>query len=99
MSKESLPGLVALPRQFSVDLDHPRVKPHPEPPSSTQGSTALLAKVDGPANPNLSQSIGVAGFPSLHWFAYGDERSYDGGRRNDSLVEWVTHHARFVYSL
>lgn len=58
------------------------------------GANAILAKVDGPANPNLSREVGVAGFPSLHWFAYGDERHYEGGRRNDSLVEWVIHHSR-----
>eukprot|EP00961_Rhodomonas_salina_P144617 1947082-Rhodomonas_salina.2 len=27
-------------------------------------------------------------------FAYGEERDYEGGRRNDSLVEWVSYHAR-----
>jgi hypothetical protein len=59
------------------------------------GSDAILAKVDGPANPNLSREMGVAGFPSLHWFAYGEERAYEGGRRNDSLVEWVSHHSRY----
>ena len=38
----------------------------------------------------------MAGFPSLHWFAYGAQRSYGGGRRNETLVKWVTYHARCV---
>ena len=38
--------------------------------------------------------MGVAGFPSLHWFAYGMLRPYAGGRRNDSLVAWAAYHAR-----
>lgn len=54
----------------------------------------VLAKVEGPSEPRLSRELGVHGFPSFHWFAYGRERKYGGGRRNDSMVEWVTYHSR-----
>ena len=50
--------------------------------------------VDGPSEPRLMRALDVHGFPSFHWFAYGRERKYGGGRRNDSMVEWVSYHAR-----
>ena len=40
------------------------------------------------------RELDVHGFPSFHWYAYGRERKYGGGRRNDSMVEWVTYHTR-----
>ena len=58
------------------------------------GVDVVLAKVDGPSEPRLSRELGVHGFPSFHWYAYGRERKYEGGRRNDSMVEWVTYHSR-----
>ena len=54
------------------------------------GVDVVLAKVDGPSEPRLSRELGVHGFPSFHWYAYGRERKYEGGRRNDSMVEWVS---------
>ena len=54
----------------------------------------VLAKVDGPSEPRLMRELEVHGFPSFHWFAYGRLREYGGGRRNDSMVEWVTYHTR-----
>jgi protein disulfide-isomerase-like protein len=54
----------------------------------------VLAKVDGPSEPRLMRALDVHGFPSFHWYAYGRERKYGGGRRNDSMVEWVSYHAR-----
>ena len=58
------------------------------------GVEVVLAKVDGPSEPRLMRALDVHGFPSFHWFAYGRERKYGGGRRNDSMVEWVSYHAR-----
>ena len=49
----------------------------------------VLAKLHGPSEPRLSRQLSIHGFPSFHWYAYGRERSYGGGRRNDSMVEWV----------
>ena len=54
----------------------------------------VLAKVDGPTEPRLTRELGVHGFPSFHWYAYGRERPYGGGRQNDSMVNWVTYHSR-----
>ncbi|EKX37856.1 hypothetical protein GUITHDRAFT_48649, partial [Guillardia theta CCMP2712] len=54
----------------------------------------MLAKVNAIEEPTLSQSMGVMGFPSLYWYAYGRMRSYEGGKRNSSMVEWISFHAR-----
>eukprot|EP00960_Hanusia_phi_P075813 768471-Hanusia_phi.AAC.3 len=54
----------------------------------------MLAKVNAIEEPKLAQSVGVMGFPSLYWYAYGRMRRYEGGKRNSSMVEWVSFHAR-----
>ena len=46
----------------------------------------VLAKVDASSESQLVKDMGLAGFPSLYWFAYGLQRPYGGGRRNETLV-------------
>jgi protein disulfide-isomerase A1 len=59
-----------------------------------EGVPVVLAKVDSISNPVLTKERGIAGFPSLHWFSYGHERHWGGGRNNKTMVEWIKYHAR-----
>ena len=75
-------------------LTHPPLSRRAASQFRLNGVDVVLAKVDGPSEPRLMRELEVHGFPSFHWFAYGRLRDYGGGRRNDSMVEWVTYHAR-----
>jgi len=59
-----------------------------------EGVPVVLAKIDAMANPAITKERGIAGFPSLHWFSYGAERHWGGGRNNKTMTEWIKYHAR-----
>ena len=59
-----------------------------------EGIPVVLAKLDAMDNPAITKERGIAGFPSLHWFSYGAERHWGGGRNNKTMTEWIKYHAR-----
>jgi protein disulfide-isomerase A1 len=50
----------------------------------------VLAKVDATEHSDLSQQFQVRGFPTLLWFVNGAHKPYNGGRKAEEIVAWVT---------
>ncbi|XP_006873976.1 PREDICTED: protein disulfide-isomerase A2 [Chrysochloris asiatica] len=53
---------------------------------------AMLAKVDGPAEPELTQEFGVTEYPTLKFFRDGNRthpEDYTGPREAEGIVKWL----------
>uniref|UniRef100_A0A8C9AVD1 protein disulfide-isomerase n=1 Tax=Prolemur simus TaxID=1328070 RepID=A0A8C9AVD1_PROSS len=53
---------------------------------------AVLAKVDGPAEPELTEEFGVTEYPTLKFFRDGkrtDPEEYTGPREAEGIAEWL----------
>ncbi|KAL2766672.1 protein disulfide-isomerase A2 precursor, partial [Daubentonia madagascariensis] len=53
---------------------------------------ATLAKVDGPAEPELTEEFGVTGYPTLKFFRDGNRthpEEYTGPREAEGIAEWL----------
>lgn len=55
-----------------------------------QNSPVKLAKVDATAETDLAEENGVRGYPTIKFYRYGYSTEYDGSRKADDLVEWLS---------
>ncbi|XP_027796333.2 protein disulfide-isomerase A2 [Marmota flaviventris] len=59
---------------------------------AAESVTATLAKVDGPAERELTEEFGVTGYPTLKFFRDGNRthpEEYTGPREAKGIVEWL----------
>ncbi|KAG3259316.1 protein disulfide-isomerase A2 isoform X4 [Ictidomys tridecemlineatus] len=59
---------------------------------AAESVTATLAKVDGPAEQELTEEFGVTGYPTLKFFRDGNRthpEEYTGPREAKGIVEWL----------
>jgi len=55
-----------------------------------EGKGVVLAKVDATVEKDLGTKFAVKGYPTLMWFADGNEpQEFDGGRSAEGIVEWI----------
>ena len=55
----------------------------------SQGSPAVLCKVDSTVEKTLAEKFGIKGYPTLKWFVNGSPVEYNGGRVEDEIVNWI----------
>jgi len=48
-----------------------------------------LAKIDATTEKALAEEFKIGGFPTLKWFAKGEEREYTGGREEATILSWI----------
>ncbi|MBZ3879606.1 Protein disulfide-isomerase A2 [Sciurus carolinensis] len=59
---------------------------------AAESATATLAKVDGPAEPELTEEFGVTEYPTLKFFRDGNRthpEEYTGPREAKGIAEWL----------
>ncbi|XP_051023951.1 protein disulfide-isomerase A2 [Acomys russatus] len=59
---------------------------------AAESAAVTLAKVDGPAEPELTKEFGVVGYPTIKFFQNGNRTSpeeYTGPKKAESIVEWL----------
>ncbi|XP_048189223.1 protein disulfide-isomerase A2 [Perognathus longimembris pacificus] len=59
---------------------------------AAESAMATLAKVDGPAEPELTKEFGVTEYPTLKFFRDGNRthpEEYTGPREAESIAEWL----------
>ncbi|XP_076998456.1 protein disulfide-isomerase A2 isoform X2 [Tamandua tetradactyla] len=59
---------------------------------AAESAKATLAKVDGPAEPELTEEFGVSGYPALKFFRDGNRthpEEYTGPREAEGIAEWL----------
>ena len=56
-----------------------------------------IAKVDATANKNLASKFGVSGYPTMKYFINKSPIDYNGGRTEDTIVQWVLKKPLHLY--
>ncbi|XP_017366346.1 protein disulfide-isomerase A2 isoform X1 [Cebus imitator] len=59
---------------------------------AAESMAVTLAKVDGPAQPELAEEFGVTEYPTLKFFHHGNRthpEEYTGPREAEGIVEWL----------
>lgn len=59
---------------------------------AAESAAVTLAKVDGPAEPELTKEFGVVGYPTLKFFRNGNRTNpeeYLGPKKAESIAEWL----------
>ncbi|XP_054310541.2 protein disulfide-isomerase A2 isoform X1 [Pongo pygmaeus] len=59
---------------------------------AAESSVVMLAKVDGPAQPELAEEFGVTEYPTLKFFRDGNRthpEEYTGPREAEGIAEWL----------
>mmetsp|Transcript_6353 Transcript_6353/g.12917 ORF Transcript_6353/g.12917 Transcript_6353/m.12917 type:complete len:473 (+) Transcript_6353:89-1507(+) len=54
-----------------------------------EGGLSIVA-IDATENKKLASKYGIQGFPTLKWIINGEDSEYNGGRKKDDIVSWVT---------
>ncbi|KAJ3679798.1 hypothetical protein LUZ60_016076 [Juncus effusus] len=54
-----------------------------------EGADVTLAKVDATEESDLAQKYEVQGFPTILFFIDGVQRSFEGGRTRELIVNWI----------
>ncbi|XP_003501525.1 protein disulfide-isomerase A2 [Cricetulus griseus] len=59
---------------------------------AAESASVTLAKVDGPAEPELTKEFGVVGYPTLKFFQNGNRTNpeeYTGPQKAEGIAEWL----------
>ncbi|XP_031206330.1 protein disulfide-isomerase A2 [Mastomys coucha] len=59
---------------------------------AAESAAVTLAKVDGPAEPELTKEFGVVGYPTLKFFQNGNRTNpeeYVGPKKGEDIAEWL----------
>ncbi|XP_029410713.1 protein disulfide-isomerase A2 isoform X1 [Nannospalax galili] len=59
---------------------------------AAESAGVMLAKVDGPAEPELTKEFGVEGYPTLKFFQNGNRthpEEYTGPQKAEGIAEWL----------
>lgn len=55
----------------------------------SEGKEYVIAEVDATVSPNVSQEVGVEGYPTLKFVVNGHPVDYDGGRDFEGMKKWI----------
>ena len=55
----------------------------------TKGKPYVIAEVDATTSPNVTELVGVEGYPTLKLVANGFVLDYDGGRTAEEMEKWI----------
>lgn len=52
-------------------------------------SSVVLAKFNVDFQESVARKLGVNGLPTTKFFAYGEEKPYEGGRKAKKILSWL----------